>query len=304
MSPTAPSPRAEIVVDDGVLARYPLPTQLSATTKQQRGTVVVVGSSRETIGATLLAGTAALRCGAGKLRMIVDRDVATPLAVAVPEGRVVGVPVVTDTVDTSTFDVCAEVLQSADAVLVGPGALNGEQGRALVAAVAPHLGTGTAFVLDASALAVFDSGSGVGTHLRDRTIAIPNVAEAAHVLGIEVGAVAKAPREALDDLVTRLAVCVALRQDVTWIGTPDGERFIDHTGHPALATSGSGDVLAGMLAGLAARGAPPLIATLWAVHAHGLAGERLARDFGGVGLIARDLVDSIPTILNGLGGQG
>jgi len=249
-------PRADIVVDDDVLLRYPLPDPAS-TNKDERGTVVVVGSSRETIGATLLAATAALRAGAGKLRMVVDDQVADATAVAMPEARVVGVPLAVNLLDASTFDGSAELFFDADAVLVGPGTVDGEHGRALAATVAPHLGPRTAFAAQPSAM--------------------------------------------LDELVNRLAVCVALRDATTWIGTPDGQRFVDRAGHPALATSGSGDVLAGMLAGLAARGAATLVAVLWAVHTHGLVGEGLVRKFGGIGLLARDLLDCIPHVLNRLG---
>jgi hydroxyethylthiazole kinase-like uncharacterized protein yjeF len=266
---------------------------------------VVVGSSCETIGATLLAGTAGLRCGAGKLQMIVDCEVATSSAVAVPEARVVGVPLEAGAVGASTFDTCAALLQKADAVLIGPGTLDGEHGKALAAAVARHLGPGTALVLDAGALAVFSDGPGISAELGDRTVAIPNVIEASRVLGVEPTDIAEKPGDALEELVTRLSVCVvALRDAVTWIGTHDGERFVDRAGHPALATSGSGDVLAGMLSGFAARGAAPLAATLWAVHVHGRVGERLADQFCGIGLLARDLVDCIPLVLNGFPGSG
>ena len=71
-------------------------------------------------------------------------------------------------------------------------------------------------------------------------------------------------------------------------------------GHPALGTAGSGDVLAGLVAGLAARDTAPLDALLWAVHAHAAAGATLAGRHGGVGLLARELLDVLPMDLNRL----
>jgi NAD(P)H-hydrate repair Nnr-like enzyme with NAD(P)H-hydrate dehydratase domain len=69
---------------------------------------------------------------------------------------------------------------------------------------------------------------------------------------------------------------------------------------PGLGTSGSGDVLAGAVAGLAARGATPLDSALWGLHLHGTSGERLARRVGAVGFLARELLDEMPAVLDSL----
>jgi hydroxyethylthiazole kinase-like uncharacterized protein yjeF len=280
-----PAPSAELAVDDGVLRQHPLPEVDGEASKHARGTVTVVGSDRETLGATMLAGVAALRAGAGRLRMIVVPDAVGAVAVAVPEARVTGFPIAED------------VLRDTDVVLVGPGTMSGEQGSDLVAGVLPYLPAGSTLVLDAGALAAFD-GDGLDRALRRRTIAIPNPVEAAHVLDTDVDALVEDPAAAVDALVDRLGATVAFRDAVTRIGTPDGDRFVDDSGHAALGTCGSGDVFAGLLAGLVARGAAPLTALLWSVHAHGRAGELLAQRFGGIGLIARDLLDVIPVALN------
>jgi NAD(P)H-hydrate repair Nnr-like enzyme with NAD(P)H-hydrate dehydratase domain len=102
------------------------------------------------------------------------------------------------------------------------------------------------------------------------------------------------PAVALDEAVEKVRAVVALRGAETRIGTPDGERFLDRSGHPGLATAGSGDVLAGILGGLMARGADPLTAALWAVHVHGTTGNRLAATRYPLGILARDLLDAVP----------
>jgi NAD(P)H-hydrate repair Nnr-like enzyme with NAD(P)H-hydrate dehydratase domain len=89
---------------------------------------------------------------------------------------------------------------------------------------------------------------------------------------------------------------VAVRGPDTWIGDTTGRRFVARHGHPALATAGSGDVLAGALAGLVARGANLLDATLWSVHAHATAGRVLAARRG-IGVMARELPDELPAAL-------
>ena len=100
--------------------------------------------------------------------------------------------------------------------------------------------------------------------------------------------------------VARFRSTVAVRGATTWIAGPTHGPFVDESGHPALGTAGSGDVLVGIVAGLAARGATPLGATLWGVHAHGRGGEALAAEHGGLGLLARDLLDRVAPELNEL----
>jgi NAD(P)H-hydrate repair Nnr-like enzyme with NAD(P)H-hydrate dehydratase domain len=85
-----------------------------------------------------------------------------------------------------------------------------------------------------------------------------------------------------------------LRGSETRIGAPGGVRYLDRSGHPGLATAGSGDVLAGILGGLTARGADPLTAALWGVHVHGTTGNRLAATRYPLGTLARDLLDAVP----------
>ncbi len=97
--------------------------------------------------------------------------------------------------------------------------------------------------------------------------------------------------------VERLGVVVALRDADTWVGAPGEPPWLDQSGNPGLATSGSGDVLGGLIAGLAVRGADPLTATVWAVHVHGAVGDRCAARFGDLGYLARELLAEVPRAL-------
>jgi len=84
------------------------------------------------------------------------------------------------------------------------------------------------------------------------------------------------------------------------VAHPDGRRWFDQTGHAGLGTSGSGDVLAGVVAGLAARGAEAAQAAVYGSHLHGAAGDRLAARVGRMGFLARELLDEVPRILTEL----
>jgi ADP-dependent NAD(P)H-hydrate dehydratase len=89
----------------------------------------------------------------------------------------------------------------------------------------------------------------------------------------------------------------------THVVSPQGERLYFEHGPIALGTSGSGDVLAGIIAGLVARGAAPLVATAWAVYLHGEAGRRWVKRSGKLGLLAREIPHDIPQLMQSLGAK-
>jgi NAD(P)H-hydrate repair Nnr-like enzyme with NAD(P)H-hydrate dehydratase domain len=94
-----------------------------------------------------------------------------------------------------------------------------------------------------------------------------------------------------------LGAVVGLKGARTHIAAPDGQVFRNETGNVGLATSGSGDTLAGIIAGLAARGATALQATVWGTYLHGRAGDRLARRVGPLGFLARELLAEVPALM-------
>ncbi len=282
-----PDEPREVELDDDVLAARPLPRHEDASSKRDRGTVLVVGGSSETPGSVILAGTAALRAGAGRLQICTSPTTAAAIGVAVPEARVIPWPA---TVDDPAEEDLAATISRADAVLVGTGMLDTDRAHHLLRLVAASLGREASLLVDSASL----RWCGDGTLLRrvaDRTALMPNADEAATMLGREPTWVEEAPGEALGRLVGTHRAAVALRGPTSYISDPDdpATRWIERGGSTALATSGSGDVLAGMVAGLLARGADPSTALLWSVHLHARAAEG-----ADLGLLARDLLLRIP----------
>ncbi len=96
---------------------------------------------------------------------------------------------------------------------------------------------------------------------------------------------------------------VVLKGRETFIAAPTGESYVNRAGSVGLATSGSGDVLAGVIAALLARGADPFDAPAWGVYLHALAGEALAASVGPLGFLARELSPEVPRIMAGLSGR-
>ena len=274
-----------------LLREWPLPEP--AGSKYGRGQVVVVGGARTSPGAAVLAGVAALRVGAGRLTLGVARSVSVATAVAVLEAGVHGLPESeAGALDGTGTEVLGPDLDDADAVLVGPGLDDPDRTAALLRALAPRLGTSAPVLLDAFALGVLTDVPDVSEPLRGRLVLTPNAKEASALLdGDDVDDTASARIAHRYDAVVSCAGTVA---------APDGRTWAVSTGENGLATSGSGDVLAGALVGLLARGADPAQAACWATHLHAAAGDRLAARVGRVGYLARELVDELPAVLTEL----
>jgi hydroxyethylthiazole kinase-like uncharacterized protein yjeF len=129
----------------------------------------------------------------------------------------------------------------------------------------------------------------------------PHAGEMATILGMDKGEVERDPLAIARRAADELGAVVALKGPETFIASPEGEAYCYSSGNVGLATSGSGDVLAGIVGGLLARGADPLRAAAWAVYLHGEAGNALAATMGRIGFLARELADEIPPILQRLG---
>jgi hydroxyethylthiazole kinase-like uncharacterized protein yjeF len=131
----------------------------------------------------------------------------------------------------------------------------------------------------------------------------PHAGEMAHLTGIAKDEIGAAPDRHASEAAQQWNAVVALKGARTVIAAPGGERWQHEGGNVGLATSGSGDVLAGVIAGLAARGAGLAQAAAWGVALHARAGERLAERFGRLGYLARELCDVIPALLEQAAGD-
>ena len=129
----------------------------------------------------------------------------------------------------------------------------------------------------------------------------PHAGEMAALLDVEKEAIENEPAEFARHAANRFGAVVVLKGAESWIATPEGATYRYAGGNVGLATSGSGDTLAGIVAGLAARGAPPLHAVVWAVYLHGSAGRALAKRVGPLGFLARELLAELPPLLRRLG---
>ncbi len=283
-------------VTRALLRKFPLPDPGAHGDKESRGRVLVIGGEVALPGGLVLAAIAALRAGAGKLQIATCKSIAVQIGVAVPESMSLGLRETGDgTIDPGSAKKLKALANEADAVVIGPGMSMRKSNTVLTRELLRS--TQSPVVVDAGALLVLKASPAILQDRKGNAVITPNESEMATLLGItETEVEADASAIALD-FAARFNTVVALKGPTTIIATPDKLLFRYSRGDVGLATSGSGDTLAGLTAGLLARGAPPLEAALWSVYLHGEAGNRLARKVGRIGYLARELLAEIPPLL-------
>ena len=292
---------AELTAD--ILRQMPLPDPKEGD-KRARGNVLVVAGGREVPGAALLAGVGALRAGAGRLQMATAETNAPALAVALPEALVRGLPEAsTGGFGPQAIDTVRSMTDRADSVLIGPGLNDSEELLRLTEAAIEAAPPDVTFVLDAGAIKGLQAIKDLIKRRGGRVIITPHAGEMAGMMAMTRQEVEKDPVCVAEAAARDLNVVVALKGARTFLVSPNDRTIVCREGNVGLATSGSGDVLAGVVSGLAARGADPFEAACWGVYLHAEAGDRLAKRIGPLGFLARELPNEIPGLMAQISGS-
>jgi hydroxyethylthiazole kinase-like uncharacterized protein yjeF len=295
------------LITPALLRRWPLPEIDGELGKEGRGRVLVVGGSEQIPGGVMLAAIGALRAGAGKIQIATSKSVAPAVAIAVPEARVIGLRQdrAGEIARGSERTIRREV-GACDALLVGPGMRAPAAGVALISQWFKlnsdsdgDSDSEATLVVDAAPLSAF-RGDARPRREGARLILTPHAGEMASLCGIDRDEVLADPCSIARAVAARIGAVVALKGANTYVAAPDGKAFKNTAGNIGLGTSGSGDTLSGVIAGLCARGADPLQATVWGVYLHARAGDLLARRIGPLGFLARELLTEIPPLLASL----
>jgi hydroxyethylthiazole kinase-like uncharacterized protein yjeF len=276
------------------LADFPLPP-LRDTDKDDHGKLLIVAGSRQVPGAALLSGQAALRSGAGKVRIAAAASVAAGVALLMPE--ILIVPMEESENGEFARSCPAELgrqIHGMDAIVAGPGVRKGEVGIEIARLL---LKSGKPVAFDAGLLHCLNPVAAEGSDSNVPPILLPHAGELAALLGCNEDEVAAGRLAAARSAAERYGAFVLAKGATSFIVAPDGRSWVWHGGVPGLGIAGSGDVLAGIVGALLARGAEPLTALLWSVLLHGEAGEVLSSKIGPIGFLARELPDELPALL-------
>lgn len=278
------------ILNASALAAHPLPTMPPDGDKEDRGAVLVVGGGDDMAGAALLAGMAALRVGAGKLQIRGRSGSVAALSIAVPEARIVVAA------GRKAAGILAPPARASAAFVIGPGMDTGGANRKLarrLLGIAPDARA----VIDAGALPTRRKADAFAGLAAGRVVITPHAGEMAALLGREKSDIKCDPLGAAREAAALFSSVVVMKGATTYVVTPDGAAWRHEGGVNGLGTSGSGDVLAGAIGGLLARGAVPVVGALWGVRIHAEAGAALEAAGAPLGFLARDLLFHLPRCL-------
>lgn len=288
-----------IPLDSNWLRENPLPPPDPHADKNARGRVLAVGGCTGVPGGLLLTAEAALRTGAGKVQIATVASSTLALGIAMPEIAVI--PLDEDAGGEISGDLAPveAAFSRCDAAIIGPAMYSGAiAGRIVDRLLAAE--SDAALILDCAALAELGPRAAILSKRQQPAILTPHIGEMAAMIGRDAEAI-EADRSAFVlSAAERFGAVVVLKGSTSLIADPSGAIFAYAGGGVGLATGGSGDVLAGIAAGLAARGAEPLDAALWAVWLHGEAGRRCAERIGPIGFLARELLAHVPGLMRGI----
>ncbi|MFC1943931.1 NAD(P)H-hydrate dehydratase [Chloroflexota bacterium] len=278
-----------------------LPSRPLDANKGTFGRVMVAAGSVNYIGAAYLACAAAARVGAGLVTLATASGIQPVLASRLTETTYVPLPEAEyGVIGADAAKVASEHLKGYQALLMGPGLGGHQQTAEFVRALAASSRGRIAQVLDADALNIL-AGIAEWWHIpAPGAVITPHPGEMARLLGITV------PEVQADRLgvAQRAAVLwghvVVLKGAHTVIVAPDGRARLSTAANPGLASAGTGDVLAGAIAGLAAQGLPPFNAACCGVYLHAMAGELVAGEIGDTGMVAGDLLTALPVAIKRL----
>ena len=285
---------------DRTWAKRRLPARPADANKGTFGKVLAVAGSRNFAGAAALAGTAAYRAGAGLVTLALPKSVYKLLAGRVLETTYLPLPAKHGVL---AKDAAAEVLAAVeryDVLLMGCGL--GAEARAAVLGILGGLGNQPprALVLDADALNALAGEDEWWKGLPAATVLTPHPGEMSRLAGLDVAAIQNGRLDIARRHAAKWGVTVVLKGANTVIAAADGRTWLAPFANPAMATAGTGDVLAGVIAALLGQGLDPAEAAAVGVYLHGMAGDAARAELGPAGMLASDLLGELPKAIKSL----
>jgi NAD(P)H-hydrate epimerase len=267
--------------------------------KGTRGHLLVLAGSTGKTGAATLTALGALRAGAGLVTLGIPGSLNNVLETKVTEGMTEPLP---ETADGSlSLEARASILtllEGKTALAIGPGLSTNPETSALVRGIISECGLPV--VIDADGLNALAEEGSVLKKLDEKMILTPHPGEMGRLTGlsskeIQVDRVGVAARFA-----EKYGCFLVLKGARTLLAEPTGMIYLNPTGNPSLSSGGSGDVLTGLIGGLLARGWPVSKAAIAGIYIHGLAADFLAEDMGKAGVLAGELLDVMPGLMDAL----
>ena len=290
----APSEAPAGLIGPGVLRA--LRRRDAASTKFTSGVVFVLGGSQGLTGAPTMAALAAMRSGAGYVTVGAPASTELSFTVRLLEAMVVGLPETAGSLSADAVEPALRAIKKADAVVLGPGLGKEEGAFAFVREIVGRIDV--PLVVDADGLNALAGHLDALEHRPWPTILTPHAGELARLLETDSETVERHRFQSAREAAIKSGAVVVLKGDDTIVARPGLPISVSRGGAPGLATAGTGDVLAGVIATMLARGLPAAHAACAAVHVHLRAGQLAAAPAGADGVIASDVIAALPAALS------
>lgn len=290
--------KTELTDDD--FCRLWLPARAKESHKGNFGHALLVAGSRNMPGAAALAARAALRGGLGLLTAALPESLCPAFAFSANEAMLLPLP------QTERGGLSLKALSKieafeADSLIIGPGLSREEETMQLVRELLPRLKCPA--VVDADALFALTGCREMISSLKTPLVFTPHEGELARLAGLTAAQIRKDRVSAAVSFAKEWNVVLVLKGAATVTASPEGRVFINGSGNPGMAAAGSGDVLSGMVGALLAQKLPAPAAAAIAVYLHGKAGDLAAAQKTERGMIAGDITENIPAVLQSVMGS-
>jgi NAD(P)H-hydrate epimerase len=257
---------------------------------------LVIGGSAGMTGAVMMSGSAALKTGAGLVTAAVPKSLLPVVETGLLEVMTIPLPETRQAaISLEALPVIESLLGRVSVCAIGPGMSSYPEANAILRFVLER--AGIPVIIDADGINALQGDPEI---LRNRQVPVvltPHPGEMARLLGKGIQEIQANRMVIAREFAQEYGVTLVLKGNKTLVAAPSGAIYVNMTGNPGMATAGSGDVLCGLITGLIAQGIKPQDAAIVGVYVHGLAGDCASKIKGQRGLIAGDLIDSIPDIL-------
>jgi ADP-dependent NAD(P)H-hydrate dehydratase / NAD(P)H-hydrate epimerase len=302
-----------------------LPLRPRCSHKGTFGKALIVAGSVNYTGAACLAASAAARVGAGLVTLGIARALQQAIAARITEATYLLLPHEMGVIGPDAARLVWEKVLDYDALLVGPGLTVEKEAVSFVhellkvrpatkkahigfvSKIAPSAAPNTPhlppLVLDADALNALAQSEQWWQQVPSGSILTPHPGEMSRLLNQPIDEIEEARLDTAREAARRWGQIVVLKGACTVVAAPDGQVAVNPFATPALATAGTGDVLAGTIVGLLAQGLSPWAAARVGVYLHGLSGELVGRKIGVAGAVAEDVAQTLPAAMRLLRSQ-
>jgi ADP-dependent NAD(P)H-hydrate dehydratase / NAD(P)H-hydrate epimerase len=280
-------------------AKAAIPIRSKHGHKGTFGHVLILGGSRQYVGAPIFSAKSALHSGAGLATLAIPETIYPMAAAQNPESLLLPLSAEDGHFAEGAIDELGPLLHQFDCVAVGPGISIFPNGEEWMNALFSNL-TNHPVVIDADALYLIRNQMDMLNNYKGQVIMTPHPGEMSKLLNISVKEVEENRLEIARQFAKEHSIYLLLKGHRSVIAAPSGELYINPHGHDALGKGGSGDVLTGLIASFLAQGAPPLNALISASYLHARAGEEKAKELSRYGVMPFDIIDGVKRLLNEL----